>query len=969
LDRSRRVLLVAFAGTLLAALILRLEQLGRDSFWYDETVSVYLASLPLGELIAHTARDIHPPLYYVLLHFWSVVAGQSEFSAAFFSVWWGVLLVASCTSFARWVGGDRVALLVAALVTLSPFNIWYSQETRMYTLGATLGLWMMMSTWQLLRGGRMKKRWMFFWVASATAALYTLYYLAFVLLWIAVIVVWWLRRSRAPRGDGRRWALLALAVVLLWSPWLPTAIRQALEPPVPAWREPVPLLTGLSETLSALALGQSMNHEVLWPLLLPLVLVVSLGLWLRWRQKRQTLALVLLAGALVVPVSFLLLSAYGGVTLYHVRYIFPYSPFFYLLLGLAFGGWLREAHTRTRLPGAALAAIILFSPLLTLTGESVQRLWNDGNHTPDDLRSGVRQIERQWRRGDALLLNAGYIYTALHPYFDDPVTWRGRLVNWRGPLAPGGLTVLQSGSIDGDPSLGWALEESDFYASTRAETLAALERVAGQASRLWHLRLYDTVTDPEGVIRAWLEENALLFEDQLLVGTSFARVQGWYFPPRPDEQPQRPLSIRFLAPEQGNETVWINLLGVDAPAEPVEGGSWVDLTIWLEGGKALDPTTRLSLGLFDTSPARRQWTVTDEQPFGPLLTLSNLPGLQRWTTRLRLPEGLPPGKYEALLKFYRPSDGAALRGAGERMITPEQLVLAVVEVLPTPRRDAPPEVGTRHEARFGPLHFYGHSIPPGPWEQGASIPIELVWRQVAPVDEGLRAFLTSDVLSADDGGVAKEYPPSQWRPGEVVRDIHYVTIAADAAPGAYPIYLRVSSGSTTVPWRHGIFQTGEVLQIGTLQIRDRARIFEPPTVATPLDVAFGESIELIGATLPAPVYHPGQEVPVTLNWHASARPTGRFKIFTHLVGPDGTLRAQRDLEPGDGMLPTNGWARGEFITTSNTIPLPPDAPFGTYELWVGMYDPITNVRVPPFGSNVNGDARYLMLGTIEVTAP
>ncbi|MGH2544079.1 MAG: glycosyltransferase family 39 protein, partial [Ardenticatenaceae bacterium] len=64
MDRFQRVLLVAMVGTLLAAFALRLQQLGAQSLWYDETISAHLAAQSLGALIAHTARDIHPPLYY-----------------------------------------------------------------------------------------------------------------------------------------------------------------------------------------------------------------------------------------------------------------------------------------------------------------------------------------------------------------------------------------------------------------------------------------------------------------------------------------------------------------------------------------------------------------------------------------------------------------------------------------------------------------------------------------------------------------------------------------------------------------------------------------------------------------------------------------------------------------------------------------------------------------------------------------
>ena len=79
---------------LLLAFGLRVYRLGVESLWYDETVSVYLAGQSVPGLVAHTAGDIHPPGYYLLLHAWLRLAGSSEFAVAFLSLFFGLFLVA-----------------------------------------------------------------------------------------------------------------------------------------------------------------------------------------------------------------------------------------------------------------------------------------------------------------------------------------------------------------------------------------------------------------------------------------------------------------------------------------------------------------------------------------------------------------------------------------------------------------------------------------------------------------------------------------------------------------------------------------------------------------------------------------------------------------------------------------------------------------------------------------------------------
>src|SRR5512141_3485588 len=101
---------------LLGAFALRLFRLGANSLWYDETVSLYLARQDLAALTRHTAGDIHPPLYYYLLHFWGNLAGWSEFSAAFLSLFFGMLLIALVFRAARDWFTPNVALVSASLI-------------------------------------------------------------------------------------------------------------------------------------------------------------------------------------------------------------------------------------------------------------------------------------------------------------------------------------------------------------------------------------------------------------------------------------------------------------------------------------------------------------------------------------------------------------------------------------------------------------------------------------------------------------------------------------------------------------------------------------------------------------------------------------------------------------------------------------------------------------------------------------
>jgi hypothetical protein len=107
--RDHAILLILIT----AGFALRLYQLGAESLWYDETVSVFLAGRPAAELLRHTSGDIHPPGYYLLLRGWLTVMGMPDGhassgthrGAAGFFRYFGIALIRSPHPCIGWPGG------------------------------------------------------------------------------------------------------------------------------------------------------------------------------------------------------------------------------------------------------------------------------------------------------------------------------------------------------------------------------------------------------------------------------------------------------------------------------------------------------------------------------------------------------------------------------------------------------------------------------------------------------------------------------------------------------------------------------------------------------------------------------------------------------------------------------------------------------------------------------------------------
>ncbi len=219
------------------ALTLRFYKIDAQSLWYDEGNSARIAERSLQLIIEGAAGDIHPPLYYIVLKAWRAVVGSSEMGLRSLSAVCGGVLVVFTYLMGRDLfnmprgantRGIHVGLIAAFLVAVAPFSIYYSQETRMYALLATLAA---VSTWPLIRlarHGGWSWKLAVLYVLSTAAGLYTQYAYPFVMVAQGVCVL----LAVLVLARARRWPMLiAYAVasaiaLLIYAPWLPIAIRQ-----------------------------------------------------------------------------------------------------------------------------------------------------------------------------------------------------------------------------------------------------------------------------------------------------------------------------------------------------------------------------------------------------------------------------------------------------------------------------------------------------------------------------------------------------------------------------------------------------------------------------------------------------------------------------------------------------------------------------------------------------------------------
>ena len=113
----------------------------------------------------------------------------------------------------------------------------------------------------------------------------------------------------------------------------------------------------------------------------------------------------------------------------------------------------------------------------------------------------------------------------------------------------------------------------------------------------------------------------------------------------------------------------------------------------------------------------------------------------------------------------------------------------------------------------------------------------------------------------------------------------------------------------------------------------------------PLD--FDGRWTLIGYEVRPTQARPGDSIRAVTYWRVARADDSPLIMFAHLLGPDGKLVAQEDrLDVASETLRVGD----EFLQT-HRMALAGDAPPGTYHVAIGLYSPVTNLRVPVAGSD------------------
>lgn len=633
--RQRGLELALLAAVLLLALGLRLYRLDAQSLWNDEGTSVALAQRDLATIARNAAADIHPPLYYYLLHFWVGLAGTSEFAVRSLSALGGAALVAGTYLLARRLFGAMAGLIAALFSAVSPFQVYYSQETRMYIAVTLLGLLSMLAYERLfaaLAHARPALGWAALYGLSTLVALYTQYYAFALLLAQNVGLVGWLLwcrwKRRIPwRRVGRLalgWGALQAAILLCYLPWLTLAWPSLRNWPAVGERlSPVGLAL---DVVRHFALGPTTENRArvrlaslaLWLLALP-------GLWplaAKSEQEKEARGAALMLLYLLVPILAMIALSLSR-PMYKPKLLLLATPPFYILQAqgiIALGrwvGWLARARWAQEGLGALLATVVCIAQASPLA-----HLYHDPRYARDNYRAIVAYIQATAGPQDAILINAPTQIETVNYYYN-PQKVKGALLT------------------------EYPLPEQRPINTAHAE--AALEHIVARHARIYAILWATQEGDPERFIEGWLDRRCYKAMDSWFGNVRLAVYAV-------------PIAPTGAIAHPANDTLGqnIHLLGHTLLTPQPRPGDILQLTLFWQATAPIAERYKVFVHLVDAQG--RIVAQRDSEPVGDSRITSAWPVGEVIADNygLLIPPGSPAGEYSLRVGMYGLFDGRRL---------------------------------------------------------------------------------------------------------------------------------------------------------------------------------------------------------------------------------------------------------------------------------------------------------------------
>ena len=279
-------------------------------------------------IIRETSMDVHPPLYYLLLWFFSKCFGTDFFVLKLFSVLFTILTMFLGIIYVCKNWGWKSAFGFILVVGLGPRFLYFSVNIRMYSMELFFVTWCALLAYSILKDGK-KIDWVLF-VISALGGVYTHYFAAVPLAFIyGYLLIGLLLQKK--KISSFSWS--CFATILAYLPWISVVFTTFK-------REGVGRKIDGSKINFAELCDWAFTTNIEWSNWMPLILylLAIFLLFAMWKDNDSQERLFLLMCATIVIFTYVIsrLIASMNQHFFDNRYIFGALALFWLFLSIAY---------------------------------------------------------------------------------------------------------------------------------------------------------------------------------------------------------------------------------------------------------------------------------------------------------------------------------------------------------------------------------------------------------------------------------------------------------------------------------------------------------------------------------------------------------------------------------------------------------------------------------------------------------
>jgi uncharacterized membrane protein len=356
-----------------------------------------LASRSPLDIWLGSARDVHPPLYYEILHFWTEIFGNSVLSVRSLSLVAGIIVVWLGYQIAFMISKKRnVALLAGLLLSLNPFLIRYSQEVRMYGI---LGVFLLIAIIGLIKISKDSKDWFGYvlYVIGVSAGLYTHYFTAMVVIafWIYIVSIYFIK-NKITLITNWRWWLANILALLIFLPWVPSMMAQFTRAQGLGWLSKTSIRTLNDTVWQFMTFTDARQISILIYWLVP-VLILGLVVYVCIKDRSKEKFSRLLALFTFLPLIMAVMISFIR-PVFHERYFVFSAIGLCLMMALA----IYYIFLNNKYLAISIALIIV---LIQLVG--IRNVYAQSNHQMSRVMGFINQ---NYQSGDRIISGELYVY-------------------------------------------------------------------------------------------------------------------------------------------------------------------------------------------------------------------------------------------------------------------------------------------------------------------------------------------------------------------------------------------------------------------------------------------------------------------------------------------------------------------------------------------------------------------------------